>query len=186
MTHTTENTLFDDTELEFELGLDLMEPDTALDDLDAMLGDDLSLDLDDLLAESMELRARKDAGKEYRKQLQRAAAAKVSDAEIEALRAKIAEWEDRVEWTSQSLCFLRTVQVCKCCQSRTPSFGGFYLHQIHRTKPNTQRWHAVQTPTDTDTTLPKTTVERTMPSASCIHCQPMLGFPREATASWDF
>lgn len=135
------------------------------------------LDLDDLLAESMELKRESGKGKSLRDELRKAQ----TEADRKALEAKIREWEDTYEWTNKAHCvFFERVQ-CSC-GSLNSVFAGYFYHQAHKHLPATQRWVKTEDtgkrqldPSLRDK-LPKQVLYKTVAIPTCEFCVHLQGF----------
>lgn len=119
-----------------------MTSQTHSDALLATLDDD-DFDLDALLAESMQAKAKAADVKASRKLLgSKEAAAKLSAAERAAMQSKISEWEVKREWLPVADTAIFEVRHCTHCASTTSLFLGVFQHQTHRHMKYSDRWIA--------------------------------------------
>ena len=96
---------------------------------------DLELDLDGLLAESLEIVAAAKAGPSIRERLKRAQSA----TERKEIETTLRRWEAQHEWENHEECYLFVVQHCEC-GSKFQTAGGVFWHQRHRKDTHLERW----------------------------------------------
>ena len=104
---------------------------------------DDDFDLDALLAESMQAKAKAADVKASRKLLaSKEAAAKLSAADRTAMQAKIAAWAVKREWKPVAGTAIFEIRHCTHCANTTPLFLGVFQHQTHRHMKYSDRWIA--------------------------------------------
>lgn len=150
MNHPSEH--FDSPE-----GDDLVAPELGLSDQDeADLNDELAellaesveakpesrggVDLDDLLAESMESVQGEKLAKAAKERIKRGGQSAVERAED---AARIAAWEAAHEWLANAAVAMFTDLRCQCGAS-TRQFTGLFTREVHRHLKVSQRWRRVE------------------------------------------
>jgi hypothetical protein len=144
------------------------------------------LDLDDLLAESMNLKRESGKGKSLRDELRKAQ----NEADRKAIEQKIRAWEDAYEWDNKAHCvFFERVQ-CSC-GSLNSVFAGYFYHQTHKHQSGTQRWVKTedtgkrQVDPSVRDSLPKQVLYKTAQIPTCEFCAHLQGFdPLKGTDLW--
>ena len=97
-------------------------------------------DLDDLLAESLDLRADAAKLKDGRKTLKNKNA--LSGTELSELQADVARLEAAREWLPRADVVMFTIQTCQTCGNVAGVFTGFFQRQSHRSMRQLDRWVA--------------------------------------------
>lgn len=135
-------------------------------------------DLDQLLAESIELRDDADSGAMYRKQLAKGGMSKEEKLLIEQ---KLQEWESRREWETTANVALFRHTTC-ACGNEHHHFVGLYYRQVHRTLRTGKRLVAAKHQlTDMvrcadSTNIPNETLKETRFTPICEACAFTAGF----------
>ena len=127
-------------------------------------------DLDDLLAEAVELKSAAANAKAARKSL---SAGLCSSAERAETEAKIREWESRTEWKAAAAVAMFNAQRCSCGGTHTV-FAGIFQRQEHKTS-KVNRWIREETPAHLK--LPYEHKVNWESVGICITCVGAAGFP---------
>lgn len=141
--------------------------------LDSLMDDDF--DLDALLAESMQAKAKAADVKASRKLLgSKEAAAKLSATERLAMQSKISEWEVKREWLPVADAAIFEVTHCTHCASTTPRLLGVFQHQTHRHMKFSDRW--IVSNATANAGLPKEVKLQDAYIGMCQHCAAEFGY----------
>lgn len=160
------------------------------DELDALLADsvgdaDSDLDLDDLLAESVQLRDEEREVKAARERLRKRGvlASGRTPEEVAEDEARIREWELRHDWEAIAGVAFWEAHKCTNCGRKQTIFRQLMLKQTHRQYPDTLRWQQVdELPSD----LPQENQVQKWEVGMCTHCAGHFGFDFQSvpTGEW--
>jgi len=128
------------------------------------------MNLDDLLAESLQEQSDRQSAKEARKAL---AEGRAAPEERGALNKLVRGWEEKREWNPAAAVVMFSRQMCNGCGKFNCHFLGFYQRQSHKTS-RADRWIPHTKPTDE--TLPREAKYQDSVVECCEDCAEALGF----------
>lgn len=154
--------------------IDTPAPDSSPNDFD---------DLDALLGESVTLRDTEREAKAARDRLRkRGAGSGRTPEEIAADEARVREWEMKHDWEATAAVALFEKHKCTCCGRAQTIFRQLMLKQQHRIFPATTRWQQIDEIADELSELPREIQVQKWETGMCTNCAEGFGFDFQQVA----